>query len=83
MKTFTFTFALKCLFPFLILFFACESGFSQTFLNVEPERIAEVIAEGKVRTYDMKKMPGSPDAVNRGAASTRQMTDAIIQKLKP
>lgn len=45
MKTFIFTFALKCLFPSLILFFAYESGFSQTFLNVEPERIAEVIAE--------------------------------------
>ncbi len=44
--------------------------------------IAEVIAEGKVRTYDMLKMKGSPDVVKQGAASTHQMTDAIIEKLK-
>jgi len=50
MKTFTFTLALKCLFPSLVLFFAYESGFSQTFLNVEPERIAEVIAEKYLNT---------------------------------
>jgi hypothetical protein len=50
MKTFTFTIALKCLFLSLFLFLACESGFSQTFLNVEPERIAEVIAEKYLNT---------------------------------
>ena len=50
MKTFSFTFAFKCLFPSLILFFTCESGFSQTFLNVDPERIAEVIAEKYLNT---------------------------------
>jgi 3-isopropylmalate dehydrogenase len=44
--------------------------------------IAEVISEGKVRTYDMMKMQGKPDVLQKGAASTRQMTDAIIQKLK-
>jgi 3-isopropylmalate dehydrogenase len=44
--------------------------------------VAEVIAEGKTRCYDMLKMPGRPDVVERGAASTRQMTDAIIAKLK-
>ncbi len=44
--------------------------------------IASVIAEGKVRTYDMMKMPGSPGVIGEGAASTRQMTDAIIEKLK-
>ena len=43
--------------------------------------IGEVIAEGKVRTYDMMKMPGSADVVSRGAASTHQMTDEIIRKL--
>ena len=43
--------------------------------------IAEVISEGKVRTYDMMKMTGSPDVINNGAASTVQMTDAIIAKL--
>ena len=44
--------------------------------------VAEVIAEGKVRTYDMMKMSGKPDVVEKGAASTEQMTEAIIEKLK-
>lgn len=44
--------------------------------------IADVVLEGKVRTYDMMKITGSPDAIKKGAASTIQMTDAIIQKLK-
>jgi 3-isopropylmalate dehydrogenase len=43
--------------------------------------IAAVIREGKVRTYDMLKMKGSPDAVKCGAASTQEMTDAIIEKV--
>lgn len=46
------------------------------------QAIAEVIREGKVQTYDMKKLPGSPDVLEKGAASTQQMTDAIISKLK-
>jgi 3-isopropylmalate dehydrogenase len=43
--------------------------------------IADVVADGKVRTYDMMKMPGRADVVTRGAASTGQMTDAIIERL--
>ncbi|MCK5168649.1 MAG: hypothetical protein KAQ75_02120, partial [Bacteroidales bacterium] len=43
--------------------------------------VADVISEGKVRTYDMMKMPGRPDVVEKGAASTQQMADAIIAKL--
>jgi len=43
--------------------------------------VAEVIQEGKVKTYDMMKMPGKPDVVEKGAASTIEMTDAIIAKL--
>ena len=43
--------------------------------------VAEVIAEGKVKTYDMMKMSGRPDVVDKGAASTQQMADAIIEKL--
>ena len=43
--------------------------------------VADVIAEGKVRTYDMMKMAGRPDVVEKGAASTQMMTDAIIGKL--
>jgi isocitrate dehydrogenase (NAD+) len=43
--------------------------------------VAAVVAEGKVRTYDMLKLRGGPDAIRQGAASTVQMTDAIIAKL--
>lgn len=44
--------------------------------------IAEVIREGKVKTYDMMKMQGRPEVIQEGAASTIQMTDAIISKLR-
>ena len=43
--------------------------------------IADVISEGKVRTYDMMKMSGKPDVIQKGAASSKQMADAIIEKL--
>jgi len=44
--------------------------------------IADTILEGKTRTYDMMKMRGSPEVIYSGAASTVQMTDAIIAGLK-
>jgi 3-isopropylmalate dehydrogenase len=44
--------------------------------------IADVIEEGRVKTYDMMKMTGKPEVVKMGAASTIQMTDAIIARLK-
>jgi isocitrate dehydrogenase (NAD+) len=44
--------------------------------------VAEVIEEGKVKSYDMMKMKGRPDVVEHGAASTQQMAEAIIEKLK-
>ncbi len=43
--------------------------------------IAEVIAEGKVKTYDMMKMSGKPEVLGNGAASTIEMAQAIIDKL--
>ncbi len=43
--------------------------------------IARVVKQGKVKTYDMMKMHGSPDVIKKGAASTQQMTDAIIAEL--
>ena len=43
--------------------------------------IAEVVVEGKVQTFDMAKMSGGTDVVEKGAASTAQMADAIIDKL--
>lgn len=44
--------------------------------------IGAVIADGKVRTYDMLRLVGGPDVIAQGAASTAQMTDAIIAKLE-
>ena len=43
--------------------------------------IASVIQEGKVRSYDMMKMTGRADVVEKGAASTTEMADAIIAKM--
>ncbi|MBC8311578.1 MAG: isocitrate/isopropylmalate dehydrogenase family protein [Candidatus Marinimicrobia bacterium] len=43
--------------------------------------VAEVVVEGKVKTYDMAKMSGRADVVEKGAASTKEMADAIIAKL--
>jgi 3-isopropylmalate dehydrogenase len=43
--------------------------------------IAAVIQEGKVRTYDMMRFPGGANAIRQGAASTIQMTDAVLAKL--
>jgi len=43
--------------------------------------IAAVVAEGRGRTYDMLRIPGGAKSLAQGAASTTQMTDAIIAKL--
>jgi len=43
--------------------------------------IAAVIQEGKVRTYDMMRIPGGAKSIAQGAAATTQMTDAILAKL--
>lgn len=43
--------------------------------------VAAVIGEGLVRTYDMMRLSGSPEVISLGAASTIEMTDAIIAKL--
>jgi 3-isopropylmalate dehydrogenase len=45
------------------------------------EAIAAVVEEGKVRAYDMMRIPGGPDVIAKGAATTTQMTDAIIANL--
>ncbi len=44
--------------------------------------VAAVVAEGRARTYDMLKLRGSREALSQGAASTTQMADAIIEKLR-
>ena len=43
--------------------------------------IAKVIEEGKVKTYDMMKLRGSANAIAMGAATTQQITDAVIEKM--
>lgn len=43
--------------------------------------ISKVIEESKVKAYDMLKFPGTPDVINKGAASTSRMTDEIISQL--
>jgi isocitrate dehydrogenase (NAD+) len=43
--------------------------------------VAQVVQEGYVQTYDMKKMKGEHTVVEKGAATTQMMTDAIIEKL--
>ncbi len=43
--------------------------------------VSSVVLEGKVRTYDMMKLPGRKEVIQQGAASTQQMTDAIIARL--
>lgn len=46
--------------------------------NKMRQAIAAVVKEGKVRTYDMMRLPGGPKAIAQGAATTVQMTDAIL-----
>ncbi len=45
------------------------------------DAVAAVVAEGRVRTYDMLNLPGGPEVIAQGAATTTQMTDAIVEKL--
>ena len=45
------------------------------------QAIAGVVAEGKVRTFDMLRLAGGAGVLARGAASTEAMTDAIIARL--
>jgi len=46
------------------------------------DAVAAVVMEGEVRTYDMLRLTGGPKVLEQGAASTPQMTDAILRKLK-
>jgi 3-isopropylmalate dehydrogenase len=45
------------------------------------DAIAAVVREGKVRTYDMMRLSGGANSLTQGAASTTQMTDAILGNL--
>jgi isocitrate dehydrogenase (NAD+) len=43
--------------------------------------VAEVVKEGKVRCYDMMRLPGGPKVFEKGACTTQEMTDAILEKI--
>lgn len=45
------------------------------------DAVSAVVKDGKVRPYDMMRIPGGPEVISRGAATTAQMTDAIIANL--
>ena len=61
----------------MMLEYLGENGIAKKIENA----ISAVVAEGKVQTYDMAKMRGTADVINKGAASTKAMADAIIAKL--
>jgi 3-isopropylmalate dehydrogenase len=44
--------------------------------------VATTVADGEVRTYDMLKLRGGPKVIDQGAATTTEMTDAIISNLE-
>ena len=43
--------------------------------------VADVVREGRVRTYDMLRLPGGPGVTAQGAATTTAMTDAVLARL--
>jgi len=47
------------------------------------QAVARVVSEGQVRTYDMARMSGGEQVLKQGAASTAEMTAAIIKALEP
>jgi isocitrate dehydrogenase (NAD+) len=46
------------------------------------DAVAAVVKEGRVRTYDMLRLTGGPKVLEQGAASTIEMTDAILDQIK-
>ena len=45
------------------------------------DAVAAMVREGTVRTYDMMKLPGGADVITKGAATTRRVTDAVLDHL--
>lgn len=44
--------------------------------------VADVVAEGRVRTYDMLRLRAGPGVLARGAAGTRAMADAVVDRIR-
>jgi 3-isopropylmalate dehydrogenase len=51
-------------------------------VNPIRDAVATVVARGEVRTYDMMKLRGGPQAIEGGAATTTRMTDAVVAALE-
>ncbi len=49
--------------------------------NTIRNAVSKVVALGKVRSYDMLKLEGTPEVLEQGASSTEEITDAIIESL--
>ena len=45
------------------------------------DAVAAMVREGTVRSYDMMKLPGGADVITKGAATTRRVTDAVLDHL--
>lgn len=45
------------------------------------EAVARVIKDKRIRTYDMLRLTGGPEVLEKGAVATTEMTDAIIDNL--
>ena len=61
----------------MMLDFIDEQGIAR---NIR-KAVAEIVVEGQIQTYDMAKMSGQSDVIDKGAVSTSFMSDAIISKL--
>ena len=43
--------------------------------------VADVVKEGRVRTYDMMRISGGSRSISEGASTTSEMTDAVIEAM--
>jgi isocitrate dehydrogenase (NAD+) len=50
--------------------------------NLIRKAIAGVVQEGNVRTYDMMRISGGAKSIAQGAATTTQMTDALLNEIE-
>jgi isocitrate dehydrogenase (NAD+) len=46
------------------------------------DAVAAVVAEGRVRTYDMMRLTGGPKVFEKGAATSAELTDAILAAIE-
>jgi len=45
------------------------------------DAVGAVVLDGSVKTYDMMKLPGGPNVIAQGAATTTEVTDEILRHL--